>query len=135
MAAAQRSCADGLAQARQAGDLGNQADFLGRHVDLDRQTGHLSEAGAHLREALEIATRIGDRLRLIDCLDHCGHLCAATRRWAEAITMWAAYAACLQDDGIVDLPQDVRRRQEPLRQARQALGPARTRQPKNAARR
>ena len=127
MAAAQRSCADGLAQARQAGDLHNQADFLDVSVYLDRQTGHLSEAGVHLREELEIATRIGDRLRLIDCLDHCGHLCAAMHRWAEAVTMWAAYQACLQDDRIVDLPQDVRRRQEPLRKADQLLGPGRMR--------
>ena len=63
MAAALRSCADGLAWARQAGDLHNQADFLDVAVYLDRQTGHLSEAGAHLREELEIASRIGDRLR------------------------------------------------------------------------
>jgi DNA-binding NarL/FixJ family response regulator len=34
--------------------------------------------------------------------------------------------AC-QDDGIFDLAQDARRRQELLRQARDALGPARTR--------
>jgi predicted ATPase/DNA-binding CsgD family transcriptional regulator len=127
VAAAQRSCADGLSRARQAGDLGNQACYLDLMSELDRQAGHMSEAGAHLREALEIASRAGDRLRVISCLDHCGHLCAATRRWAESITMWAAYAACLQDDGAFDLAQDARRRQEPMRQARDALGPARTR--------
>ena len=52
-----------------------------------------AEAGAHLREALELAAQTSDRLRLIDCLDICGHLCAATGRWAEAITLWAAYIA------------------------------------------
>jgi DNA-binding CsgD family transcriptional regulator len=41
--------------------------------------------------------------------------------------MWAAYAACLQDDGTFDLTQDAQRRQEPMRQARDALGPARRR--------
>lgn len=127
VAAAQRSCADGLPRARQAGDLRNQAFYLDFMTELDRQAGHMSEAGAHLREALEIASRIGDRLRVISCLDRCGHLCAATRRWAESITMWAAYAACLQDDGIFDLAQDAQHRQEPMRQARDALGPARTR--------
>ena len=127
VAAAQRSCADGLAWARQAGDLHSQADFLDLAVHLGRKMGHLSEAGAHLREELEIATRIGDRLRLVDCLDHCGHLCAATQRWAEAVTAWAAYQACLQHDRTVDLPQDARRRQEPIRKADQALGPGRMR--------
>jgi predicted ATPase/DNA-binding CsgD family transcriptional regulator len=127
VAAAQRSCADGLSRARQAGDLRNQAFYLDFMTELDRQAGHMPEARAHLREALEIASRTGDRLRAISCLDHCGQLCAATRRWAESITMWAAYAACLQDDGTFDLAQDARRRQEPMRQARDALGPVRTR--------
>ena len=61
--------------------------------------------------------RTGDRLRLIDCLDGCGHLCAATGRWAEAITLWAAHDARSADDGLPDLPQDAHRRQEPLRKA------------------
>jgi hypothetical protein len=56
------------------------AFYLDFMTELDRQAGHMSEAWAHLREALEIASRIGDRLRVISCLDHCGHLCAATRR-------------------------------------------------------
>ncbi len=128
VAAAQRSCVDGLARARQAGALYDQAICLWQMADLDQQAGHMSEAGGHLREALELASRIGDRLRLLDCLELCGHLCAATRRWAEAITVWAAYAARRQDDGIlVDLPQNVRRRQEPLRKAEQALGSGRMR--------
>jgi DNA-binding CsgD family transcriptional regulator len=71
---------------------------------------------------------------LIGCLDHCGHLCAATHRWAEAVTIWAAchaiWAACharLQDGGIVDVRLDALRRLEPMRKAEQALGPDRTR--------
>ena len=127
VASAQRSCADGLARARQAGDLRSQATCLELMVDLDRQTGHMAEAGGHLREALELAMRIGDRLRLIDCIDNCGHLCAAMHRWAEAITVWAAHAAHLKDTGLPDLPQDALRRNEPLREAEQALGPGRMR--------
>ena len=49
----------------------------------------------HLREAIELCSRTGDNVVLPYCLDACGHLCAATARWAGAITMWAAYAAAL----------------------------------------
>jgi hypothetical protein len=58
-------------------------------------------------------------------LDYCGHLCAATGRQAEAVALWAAYAALLPREEA--WPGDVRRRQEPLRAARQALGPDRAR--------
>ena len=89
VAAAQRSGADGLARARQAGDLSDQAFLLLVLADLDLMAGRIPEAGAHLREVLEIAARTGDRFRLIDVLDLCGHICAATGRHAEAITLWA----------------------------------------------
>jgi non-specific serine/threonine protein kinase len=127
VAAAQRSCADGLVRARQAGDLFSHAHCLTMMADLARRTGHTAEAGAHLWEALELATRIGDRLRLIDCLQQCGDLCAATHRWAEAITVWAAHDAYLRETGLLDLPTDALRRQEPLRRAAQALGLGRMR--------
>jgi DNA-binding CsgD family transcriptional regulator len=123
----QSSCVDGLTQARQAGDLHSQAFCLTMMVDLDRQTGHMADAGAHLQQALDLATRIGDRLRLIDCLQQCGDLCAATHRGAEAVTVWAAHDAHLRDTGLPDLPTDALRRQEPLRKAAQALGPGRMR--------
>ena len=57
-------------------------------------------------------------------LDECGHLCAATGRPAEAVTIWAAYAALNPRE---DWPGDARHREEPLRAARQALGPGRAR--------
>jgi DNA-binding CsgD family transcriptional regulator len=60
-------------------------------------------------------------------LDCCGHLCAATGRPAEAITVWAALAALLQQERSPDFPPDTRRREGPLHQARQALGAVRTR--------
>jgi predicted ATPase/DNA-binding CsgD family transcriptional regulator len=125
-ASAQRSCADWLAQAREAGDLQDQAYFLGYMAELDRRAGRVADAGAHLRESLRLAVRTGGRLRLIDCLDTCGHICAATGRWAEAITMWAAHDAQTEDTGLPNLPHDVHRRQEPMRKAAEALGPAQT---------
>jgi len=127
VASAQRICADGLARAKQAGDIRCQAECALNMVGLDLQAGRMPDAWEHLREALEIATRIGARVRLIDCLNNCGHLCAAAQRWDEAVTVWSAHAACLQHDGIVDLPQDAARRQEVLQKAGAALGPGRTR--------
>jgi predicted ATPase/DNA-binding CsgD family transcriptional regulator len=127
LAAARDSCADGLASAREAGDLLDQGFWLELMADLAQQAGRIPESGAHLREAFEISTRIVDRLRLIDCLECAGQLCAATRRWAEALTLWAAHDVALQDNGIVVLPADAARREEPARQARHALGPDRAR--------
>ena len=127
LAAAEDSCVTELDRARQAGDVISQSFCLDLLAELDRRSGRIPEAAQHLREALEIATRIGNRLRMIDCLDNCGHLCAATQRWADAVTMWAAYLASLAELGITDLPALAGRRQEPLRAAGQSLGPERTR--------
>ena len=60
-------------------------------------------------------------------LECCGELCAATQRWAEAVTIWAALAALNRRQGLTDVAADARRRHESLRRARQALGPARAR--------
>ena len=125
-AAAWRHGADGLAQARRAGDLRGQASFLGLLAIMDQQEGRIPEAAARLRESLEFATRTGDPLCLLNCLDGCGHVCAARHRWAEAVTVWAAHDAQVKDHGFTDVPQDEQRRQAPLRAARQALGPVET---------
>ena len=136
-ASAQQACARGLDLARQAGDLHYQADILSLIADLDCRAGRISESWAHLREALEIALRIGEQETVIDCVDVCGFLCAASRRWGETITIWAAASACSQEQGLLDfaardlryvgeMPPEARRRQEALQEARQALGPART---------
>ena len=124
---AQRSCAHGLTLARQAGDLLSLTEVLKPLVDLDLLAGRVPEARSHLREAIDAASRLGPGMVLLDCIDCCGYLCAATQRWAEAITLWAAHATWLQDAGIPDLPQDTQRRQESMRKARQALGTAKTR--------
>jgi DNA-binding NarL/FixJ family response regulator len=53
-------------------------------------------------------------------------LCAATGRYADAVTVWAALAGLARREGFTEPPAEVRRRDEPLRAARQALGAART---------
>jgi len=126
-ALAQGSCVEMLTTAEAAGDLGDQADLHETIVYIARHTGQLAGAGEHLRKAIGLALRTSNPLRLIDCLDNCAHLCAATGQWAEAITLWAAFQAHNASIGVPDLPQDERRRQEPLRKATQALGLGRAR--------
>ena len=125
--AAERICAAGLARSRDAGDLWTQARLLIRMAILDEQAGRASDAAAHLREGLQIAGRTGGGFELLNGLDCCGYLCATTGRCAEALTLWAALAALLRHEGFTEPPAEARRRHEPLREARQALGPARAR--------
>jgi predicted ATPase/DNA-binding CsgD family transcriptional regulator len=120
-AAAEAACAAALAACRDVGDLVTQQDLLYRIALLDLRAGRTGDAAAHLREALQLALRTG--VMKWNYLDGCGHLCAATGRPAEAVTMWAAYAALMPQDW----PGGARHREEPLRAARQALGPEQTR--------
>jgi predicted ATPase/DNA-binding CsgD family transcriptional regulator len=127
LAGAERVCADGLARCRDAGDLWNLAALLPRMAILDLQAGRHQDAAARLRETLQVAARTGARVDVLVGLDNCGYLCAATGRWAEAVTVWAAAVALLRHEGYPEpLPYE-RRRHEPLRKARQALGPAQAR--------
>jgi predicted ATPase/class 3 adenylate cyclase/DNA-binding CsgD family transcriptional regulator len=124
---AQRYCADALAIARQAGALYDEGESLLTMAQLDFYAGRLPEARAHLREIMELFAQTGAILLLINCLDLCGDLCAATRRWRDAITAWAAWAAVrratwIQGDGQADGLASEEERQEPLRKAREALG-------------
>jgi predicted ATPase/DNA-binding CsgD family transcriptional regulator len=127
LAAAESVCAEGLAQSRTAGHLENTARLLNRMMIIDLRAARTEAAAAHLREALQILARAGGWFELINCLDSCGLLCAATGRPAEAVTMWAAHAALCPQEGYADWPSDIRLRQQPLRQARLALGSAQTR--------
>jgi non-specific serine/threonine protein kinase len=124
VADAQRYCADALAMARRAGSLFDQCESLRVMADLDIVAGRTAGASAHLRQAIELCSRIGYGLVLPDCLDSCAYLCAATGRWAETLTMWAACTSALQAAGMqADLPYGAERREQTLRNARQALGP------------
>jgi predicted ATPase/DNA-binding CsgD family transcriptional regulator len=128
VAAAGRVCAGALAGARDAGDLWSQGNLLEKMVVLDLGSGRFEDAAAHLREALQTALRTGVRARLLDDLDCCGYLCSMTGRCAEAVTIWAAVVALQGRDGFSapghpGVPEGWFQRQEPLREARQALGP------------
>jgi DNA-binding CsgD family transcriptional regulator len=126
LAAADEVCAPALARSRDAGDVINQGILLPWMVILDLDAGRVQDASAHLREGLQISLRSGGDL--LDCLNGCGYLCAETGRPAEAITIWAAFAVLLGHGGGAEhAPALVRRRAEPLRAARQALGPDRAR--------
>ena len=130
LAAAERTCAAGLAGARDAGDLWSLGNLLEKMVVLDLLSGRYADAAVHLREALQTALRTGVRRKALEDLDCCGYLCAWTGRSAEAVTVWAAVVA-LGREGFSaplhpDLPEGWFQRQEPLREAREALGPAQT---------
>ena len=123
LAAADRVCAAALARSREAGDPWNQARVLGRMAALDLRAARTEDAATHLQDSLQIAARTGDQFELQSGLDCCGHLCAATGRYAEAVTVWAAHAAIFRHEGYAYPPTDERRQKESLRKARQALGP------------
>jgi DNA-binding CsgD family transcriptional regulator len=131
VAAAERTCAAGLADARDAGDLWSLGNLLEKMVVLDLASSRYADAALHLREALTTALRTGVRRKVLEDLDCCGYLCAWTGRPAEAVTVWAAVVVLGRDGFSVpsrpDLPEGWFQRQEPLGEARRALGPAQTR--------
>jgi predicted ATPase/DNA-binding CsgD family transcriptional regulator len=132
LAAAERVCAAALAGARDAGDLWSLGNLLEKMVVLDLNSARFADAAAHLREGLQTALRTGSRARVLDDLDCCGYLCAMTGRRAEAVTLWVAVVVLQGREGFSvpshpDLPEGWFQRQEPLRDARRALGPARAR--------
>ena len=132
LAAAERICVAGLDGARDAGDLWSLGNFLEKMVVLDLNSGRYQDAATHLREGLQTALRTGSRARVLDDLDCCGYLCAMTGRCAEAVTVWAAVVVLQGREGFSvpshpDLPEGWFQRQEPLREARRALGPAQAR--------
>ena len=124
-----------LAQSQEVGDVRGLLMSLAEMGFLDLQAGRTGDAAVHLNEAIQIGLRAGLPVDLLDALDWCGHLCAQTGRPAEALTMWAAYAAVRRQMGVPDEAAFERRRHDPLRQARQALGPgpARTAEERGAA--
>jgi predicted ATPase/DNA-binding CsgD family transcriptional regulator len=126
LAAAERTCAAALARSREAGDLWNLADLLTQMAMLHLRAGRTGDAAAHLREQLQIALRTGTWIELGHGLGGCGYLCAATGRRAEAVTVWAASAALLRQEGYVKAPWYARQ-QEALLEAWQALGSDRAR--------
>jgi DNA-binding CsgD family transcriptional regulator len=127
LAEAERAGAAGLARARDAGDLWNQAVLLPRVVELDLRAGRTGDAAAHLREGLHLAVRAGSWYELLAGLSQCGNLCAATGRAAEALTLWAACAAAGRPGQLTEPPWFVPRWEQQPHEARLALGPGRAR--------
>jgi len=114
-------CEQCLAAARTAGDLSEQADVLCLMVVAARKGGQLTAARAWLRESAELAVYGGYPLRMIDVVEQGGHLCGATGRPAEAVTLWSAATAQCQAVGLVEPLQEERDRERPLAEARRAL--------------
>lgn len=71
----------GLELARQAADENDQADFLRLLSEIHLDAGRHGEAWEQLRAAIELASRTGIQMGLIDDLDVDGFLCAAGLRW------------------------------------------------------
>ena len=127
LAAAEQACTAGLASCREVGDLTSLSTHLWLMTILDLRASRSTDATAHLRELLQIAMQSGLRPMLLVGLDCCGHLCAATRRPAEAVTVWAAVSG-LADPWLLSRgSRNLGGREEHLRKARRLLGPARTR--------
>jgi non-specific serine/threonine protein kinase len=93
LAAAEQACTATLASCREVGDQINLCGVLGHMTILDLRAGRTGAAAEHLRELLEAATQTGRRSLVHLALDCCGHLCSATGRPAEAVTVWAAMHA------------------------------------------
>jgi predicted ATPase/DNA-binding CsgD family transcriptional regulator len=132
LVAAERLGVATLASARAVGDLSTITSLLTFLVILETRLDRPANAAAYLREATHLILRTDLRFEMFNALSGCGELCAATGRFAEAVTAWAALDAQLLQHGqptdMNPLREDFLRRQDSLRKARQVLGPERIRQ-------
>jgi DNA-binding CsgD family transcriptional regulator len=127
LAAAEQACAATLAEARDAGDMNILGDLLRIMAELDLRAGRTGDAAVHLREAARLSLQTGAWLMILNVLDGCGHLCAATGRFADAVTVWAAWDTFIQQGGLPLGDAEMRRHEDARRDAREALGPDRAR--------
>jgi predicted ATPase/DNA-binding CsgD family transcriptional regulator len=125
--AAQASCAEALALAREAGDMHAETSSMIILSDLELRADHVAGASQHLRAAIKLSARIHDRTRLWDSLPLGAELCAKSGRWTEAVTLWAAHQAFAEETGLTPTAPTMRRRQELLQKAGRALGLAQMR--------
>jgi DNA-binding CsgD family transcriptional regulator len=98
-----------LAWCREAGDLAGLTDQLEALIYLEDLAGNTGPMAAYLHEAVDVNVRTGRRMQLRRCLDSGGNLCAATGRWAEAVTLSAAHTAELERLGVPEPGLDGRR--------------------------
>jgi predicted ATPase/DNA-binding CsgD family transcriptional regulator len=122
--AAERVCASALASCREVGDQGNLCGLLWCLTSLDLRADRTSDAAAHLRELLQVATQAGQRTLVYAGLDCCGHLCVATGHPADAVTAWAAMSALAGPWPPRQVGLNPARRDKLLERARDLLGPA-----------
>jgi non-specific serine/threonine protein kinase len=132
LAAAERVGTATLASARAAGDLMSVTGLLTFLVILETRLGRTADATRHLREATHLMLRTDFQFEMINILWGCGELCAATGRYADAITAWAVFDAVNLQRGRPSTdtnprPEDFLR-QDAMRKARRALDPDRIRQ-------
>jgi predicted ATPase/DNA-binding CsgD family transcriptional regulator len=127
LAAAEQARAATLAQVRDAGDLNSLGELLAVIADADLRAGRAADAAAHLRKAAQIALQTGVWFTILNVLEGCGHLCAATGRPADAITAWAAQETLERQGGFRDPDSAAHRREDALRDAWRVLGPDRAR--------
>ena len=127
LVAAEQVCAATLAMARDAGDLIILGDLLRITADLDLRADRTGDAAAHLREAAQLSLQTGAWLLTLNVLEGCGHLCAATGRPADAVTVWAAWDTFIQQGELALGDAEMRRYEDAHRNAREVLGPDRAR--------
>jgi DNA-binding CsgD family transcriptional regulator len=102
--AARHACLDGLARCREADDPGDLARLLMARAHVAGLAGDPAEMRTNLKEAVELAARVGDPVNLRNCVQEYGTLCAMTKHWAAAVTLWAALAADEERTGIPGNP-------------------------------
>jgi predicted ATPase/DNA-binding CsgD family transcriptional regulator len=121
--AARGICADAVARSRETGDLLSLSTMLATSAHLEYLAANVPVARTYLHEAVHVAAKIGDHSSLTDDINECGNLSAATGRWAEALTLWAAHRADLARTGLSELlsPEEEGRRREYLRRIESAL--------------
>jgi DNA-binding CsgD family transcriptional regulator len=125
LAAAESACSAALAESRVAEDHQSLPPMLRQMATLQLWAGRVEDAAVHVQEALQVDLRAGARAGLIDSLYCTGHLCAIAGRAADAVTMWAAFAALTRQEGYGE-PGRLQQR-ESLREAWETLGPDRAR--------
>ena len=128
LAGADDVCAAGLARSRDAGDVFNQWGLLPDMVFLDVHAGRLGDAAAHLREELQLGVRTGGWARADQLPGLAAGSCAPRpggpprpSRSGPRTPRSSGKRGCRTQ------PAWARLRDQPLRAARQALGPDRTR--------
>lgn len=96
---AETACRNGLALARAAGDVEMESWYLGMSAESYGASGRLVEACAYLGEAIDFATRIGDRMGLWQNLAHVVERFTPPARLEDAAVLLGASRALMEAIG------------------------------------